>query len=496
MSYVRNCENDLFISYAHYDNDPLFKGERGWVEVFHQALEVRLRQLLGEQPQIWRDPALAGNDYLDDTLRNRLLRTALLLSIVTPRYLRSQSCLTEVDEFCRAAERTGGIRFDDKARLLKVVKTEVPRDDLPAPLKPLLGYAFYAVDEANRPREYRLPPTAGDQSYKACLDTLEDLAYDIKTALEALQRIALQGEAAPAAARERIVYVAETISDLRPHADQLKRELRQRGFVVYPCEAFPADAAGYREASATQLRSATLSIHLLGELYGTALEGDSHSTVEMQIDEAGAIARTGALRRVIWLPENLAPKEDRQREFLESVQKTEADQPNTEVLQISIENLKTYVLRKLTEDAKPAPAAPVDAAPLMVYLINDQPDAAAVGPLRDRLMALGYEVKPSYFEGSEKELREYHQESLVQCDAALIYYGTPNALWVQRKLYDLRKAMGLGRQRPFLAKAVIVGTPSTPDKGSFRTREAIVVDALQGFSDAAFAPFLRELAPQ
>src|SRR5882672_10251126 len=152
MSYVRNCESDVFISYAHFDNEPMFEGERGWVEVFHQALQVRLRQLLGENPDVWRDPSLAGNDYLQDTLRSKLLRTALLLSIVTPRYLKSESCLSEIDEFCRGAEQSGGIRLQDKARLMKVVKTEVPREELPPALQPLLGYKFYSLDPENRPR--------------------------------------------------------------------------------------------------------------------------------------------------------------------------------------------------------------------------------------------------------------------------------------------------------------------------------------------------------
>ena len=58
MSYVRNCESDVFISYAHFDNEPMFEGQRGWVEVFHRALEVRLRQLLGEDPAVWRDLSL------------------------------------------------------------------------------------------------------------------------------------------------------------------------------------------------------------------------------------------------------------------------------------------------------------------------------------------------------------------------------------------------------------------------------------------------------
>ena len=74
MSYLSNCESDLFISYAHFDDAPMFEGQKGWVEVFHQALEVRLRQLLGEEAFVWRDPNLTGNEYFEETLEKRLMR--------------------------------------------------------------------------------------------------------------------------------------------------------------------------------------------------------------------------------------------------------------------------------------------------------------------------------------------------------------------------------------------------------------------------------------
>jgi len=493
MSYVRNCQSDLFISYAHFDDEPMFDGQRGWIEVFHKALEVRLRQLLGEEPDVWRDPALGGNEYFEDSLKKRLLNTALLLSVVTPRYLKSEWCLREVEEFCRGAEKSGGIRFEDKARLLKVVKTAVARESLPAPLQPLLGYEFYALDQTKRPREFRLPPNASDENYQACLNTLEDLAYDIKMTLEALRTVTLEQATKQPVRPERAVYVAETSSNLRPQADQLRRELRQHAFAVFPCEASPATGTAYREFVANQLGQASLSLHLLGDEYGTMLEGETRSAVEIQIEQAGLIARTGALRRVLWLPEQFTPSEDRQQRYVETLLQEAANEPNTELLRTSIENLKTYVLRKLAEVPRPQASGKPVGAPLVVYVIHDQRDAEAIDPIRDCLISVGHEVKPSYFHGDEKELREYHQESLVQCDATIIYYGATNALWVQRKLYDLRKAFGLGRQRPFLAKAVLLGLPLNQEKERFRTQDAMVLSVAQGFSAAALGPFIGPL---
>ena len=134
-------------------------------------------------------------------------------------------------------------------------------------------------------------------------------------------------------------------------------------------------------------------------------------------------------------------------------------------------------------------------APLTIYLMYDRPDSDAVKALRDELTARGWEVKPSYFDGSEKDLRKYHQETLVHCDATVIYYGTAHESWVQCKLYDLRKAFGWGRTEPFRASAVIVGAPATTAKSSFATREALVVDASQRPVAGLLEPFIRLLSP-
>lgn len=494
MSYVPSCESDLFISYAHIDDESMFEGQQGWVEAFHRALDVRLRQLLGEPAEVWRDPELRGNDYFETVLKGKLAKTALLLSIVSPRYLKSDWCLREVEEFCRCAEHSGGLRLRDRARLLKVLKTDVPRDDLPPPMRPLLGYEFYELDATRRPREYRIPPTAGAESYQACLDRIEDLAYDIRTTLEAL-RCAGPGALVPEpVGPERTVYLAGCVSALRPQADLLRRELQQRGFTVLPAEAPPDTAAPYSGFVAEQLARSSLSVHLLGALYGATLEGDERSAVELQIDEAGRAARDGTLLRVLWLPEDGVAMEDRQRQYLDVVQREVAGEPNTELLQTGLENLKTYLLRKLAETARPQAAPRPATDPLLVYVVSDRGDAEFASALRRDLMAPGHEVKPSYFEGDERELREYHQENLVQCDAVVIVYGSANELWVQRKLSDLRKAFGLGRQRPFRAKAVVLGAPAAADKAQFRTQDAVVVDGTSRPLAEALAPFLAALA--
>ena len=42
--------------------------------------------------------------------------------MVTPRYVESEWCIREVNEFCKAAEKNGGLIVDNKSRALKVIK--------------------------------------------------------------------------------------------------------------------------------------------------------------------------------------------------------------------------------------------------------------------------------------------------------------------------------------------------------------------------------------
>jgi hypothetical protein len=116
-------DTDVFISYAHLDNQPLTTGAQGWVSEFHEALSKRLGEVLGKAPRIWRDPKLQGNDVFADEIEQRFEEAAVLVSVITPRYVESDWCRREVTGFWEAAGHTGGPIVGNKARVFKVVKT-------------------------------------------------------------------------------------------------------------------------------------------------------------------------------------------------------------------------------------------------------------------------------------------------------------------------------------------------------------------------------------
>jgi hypothetical protein len=72
-----SADHDVFISYAHIDNQTLSEGQEGWITTLHRALELRLAQLLGETAKIWRDFKLRGNDYFDGEIGSNLIKASV-----------------------------------------------------------------------------------------------------------------------------------------------------------------------------------------------------------------------------------------------------------------------------------------------------------------------------------------------------------------------------------------------------------------------------------
>jgi hypothetical protein len=96
--------------------------------------------------------------------------------------------------------------------------------------------------------------------------------------------------------------------------------------------------------------------------------------------------------------------------------------------------------------------------------------------------------------GEPAEVREWHQELLREDEAFLIFYGQSTDLWVQRQLGELRKAMGLGRRSPILARRVFLAEPVTADKDDWRADARLVLEGFPPVTpEDALAPLIADL---
>jgi len=488
--------NDIFISYRHIDNRPV-SGSTGWIDDFTEKLRAQLAFKLGYDPIIWRDPTITGGEYFADVILKEIEKSKVLISILSPGYVDSNSpwCRRELSEFCHLAERTIGVRIGEKSRCIKVVKSFLAREQHPLELQGLLGYEFYEEDEQlHRPRDFSYLPDG--YQYKRYLDKIDQLAWDISQLLKTMEHP--QSSLSPQDI-DHTVYLAESTTDRAEYRDSIRNELQSRGYRVLPDKELPQTAPEYRQAVSENLKQARLSIHLIGEKYGSMLEGEEEqSVVHIQNDLAAKHSSedTGFLR-VIWISPELKPTGKYQPAFINLLRTSSDAQKGAELLERSFEELKNRIIEKLTT---PKPAAPKllqfpQEDLVSIYLICDQLDFASVKLIRDYLFEKGYEVNLAARDVDSTQVIQYHKDNLIECDATLIYYGQGNEFWLHSKLSDLRKVAGWGREKPMLCKAIYCAAPPTDHKQDFKTWQAVLLvpPGYSGLSEAALEEFVARI---
>ncbi|MDT5157291.1 MAG: hypothetical protein QOH51_1648 [Acidobacteriota bacterium] len=514
MSINSHFDEDAFISYGHIDNQQIEDEQKGWVDKLHEHLAKKLSMRLGYRPQIWRDARLPGNVYFADTLEDRIANTCVLISVISPGYLNSAWCMGELQEFCRLAKKSGGLRTPSgRLRIFKVVKTLIEREQHPPEFQGQLGYEFYEEEEATGyPVEFG--QGLGKQFDQRYWTKLDELAWDIKRTLAEIKPppapvapapLGMQGAQGtppapppapppPTVSKPKgTVYLAETTKDLREDRDKIKFELLDRGYEILPNGMMPDTSPEYEEAVRENLRQAKLSIHLIGAKYGMVPEGaGGNSVVRLQNEIAAERSGEAGFARLIWLPEQLQPSEETQAQFIDYLKTSAKPQLGAELLQTTLEELKAVIQVKLNGNGhRPAQEAAASTE-RKIYLICDGRDVEGVTPINDFLFDRGYEVilPPLDAEADDSQAIEKHKKNLVRCDAVLIYYGSANQSWFDIKWGDIEKAVAAERTVPLLARCVYVtGTP-TGHKTLYKTREAVLVKNFKEFTPESLEPFL------
>ena len=452
--------NDAFISYAHIDDQSLSEDYKGWISQLHRALEVRIGQLLGEDPKIWRDPKLQRNQVFDISLVREFLDSKVMISVFSPRYAKSDWCRREFEEFCKHADSQGGLRVGDKSRVFKVVKTPVDPGELTPGMKELyetiLGFDFFEQDaQTGRIREY--DEAFGEQARQRYFERIYDLAQEICGVIRSMSA----GQSpVQAQAGGKTVYLAATTSDQTQNRDQLRRELLSKGHTVLPDCPLPMVDADLRAMVRDMLARSDYAIHPIGTVYGMIPEGGEQSVVEVQNSLAAAASSDG-LKRIIWLPDGREANDARQADLIKRLLEDSDVHCGAELVCDSLENLKDLLQKRLRP---PEPVLKVVESsndgsstgsagetrrgkdqPPLVYLLCDPADEEAIEPLEDWLFDQGFEVSHPDFEADDAEAAEQHRENLCACDAVLVFYGNARQAWVDIKLRGLSKAVGYGR---------------------------------------------------
>jgi len=490
-------EKQVFISYAHIDNEPLSANQQGWITRFHTSLAAMLGMRLGRKPDIWRDVKLSGNDIFADEILQQFPKTALLISVLTPRYVESEWCTREVKEFCKTAENTGGVLVDNKSRVIKVVKIPVSDEaQLPDVMKLALGYPFYVLDEQQTPLE--LDPAYGEEFTQKYNLKMAKLAFDVAELIKKIDSQSKAGAQATTATEKPTIYLADCSIDRREDREALNAELRLHGYPILAEVQLPTEEATFLGELSTILGRCKLSIHIVGNNYGVVPDGPSEkSVVVLENELAVQYSKKFGLKRIIWVPAGTKSDSPRQQEFIELMLRDPQAQFGADLITGDLEELKAAIhaaLKKMETPPPPPPAAVESAEPgtKLVYLICDERDRKATIPLRKFLKSQGFETNIPAFEGDAATVRQSNQDLLSTCDAAIVFYGAGDEGWKRSVDADLRKAAGYRTSKPSLAPYTFLAEPATDDKTDLiDLEEPRLINCLYGFSEASVADFVK-----
>lgn len=520
----------VFISYSHIDNLPLNEEHKGWISNFHNTLNIFLSGGLGSYARIWRDSTLQGNDIVNEEIGDAYRDTTLFFLILTPRYVRSDWCRREVQEFCQHAESSDGLIIDNKSRVFKVIKIPVKPTEtemvLPDVVHKSLAYEFYVEDE-HGPIE--LDPIFGKSYKEKYYEKIKILANDAVSLIKRVEAKKAEAMAADAAtiiqdstdttiassAKKTVIFLASCSFDQRDQRELIEADLRSHGYRVLPEQRLPGDEDEHRQAVAALLEEAHFSLHLIGAHYGAVPDGPSQlSQAEIQNTMAAERSASHRLSRLIWLPQSTSSDHPAHCRFLESLRRQQGPQQGADLLSGSFEELRTELhtsLERLEAPPPSSPSPPEDAdgavdtvtpgaadglatAGRMLYLICVADDRSPTQPLRKWLEAQGWEVVLPAFVGDAAALRKTHESLLLECRAVLIFYGAGDEAWQRSVDMDLRRAPAYRKGAPLAPPFTYLAGPTSLDKEDMVAMEkAHIVDGRQGFDPTLLQLFLQSL---
>ena len=321
-SSTEGYEDAVFISYTHVDNLPFGADHLCWITHLHEQLTCRVEQLYSEDATVWRDEKLHGNDVFEASLVERLESVAVIVSVCSPRHLHSEWCRRELDEFVHAAEAGLGMQVGTKeGGVFKVLKTPVPVDEQPEPLRSLLGYEFYEESPTDhRVREYLPTPRRTSAGSSTPASTISPRTSPGSSMTWATTSVSSDGDGRPVAPstwpRRRRTWLPTGTT-----CGELERRAPPPGAPTQRAPLFTVEAL--TAAVDEDLSRADMAIHLVGSRYGARPEDDDRSIPHLQLELAGALAARAGLVQLIWLPEGLEPIDDDQRTLVTELQEAE-----------------------------------------------------------------------------------------------------------------------------------------------------------------------------
>ena len=464
--------DDVFISYAHVDDQALAPDEEGWVTALVKRLQIRLAQKLGRREafSLWMDQQLSGNEPLTPQILERLRQAKTMIVIHSPGYVASEWCRREF------LQMAGGLG----SRLFLIERETAERA---AELADLRGYRFWLEDSlSHNTRTLGDPLLPADEApyYALIGDLATDLARELKRQRQPddPQRPAPLTPAPLAPAPLAPVFLAEVTDDLEPLRDEVRRYLEQQGIRVVPQQVcYPRTAAGaFTQAVDVDLQEASLFVQLLSGVAGKKPADADQTFVQLQYERARAAARP----IVQWRAHELD---------LAAIARTNPSQAallqGECVVAVTLEELKSDIVARVLAPPKARAARQAG----LVFVNAESHDLPVAQRLAELLTQWGAGWVLPLQGGDPAAARADLEQNLLECDKLVIVYGATTPVWVREQLRYARRVLPR-RDSDLQALAIYQGPPPPKPGVGFALPNQLTIDGTSGVNESALRSFL------
>lgn len=475
MPYLPNFRNDIFVSYAHADNEDGPSGVR-WVSEFTKYLGTGLKQRLGcgNALRIYFDHRdLYANHELEGLL-DEVQNSAIFLAVTSPSYMRRKWTRREIEAF------TSLPNFQKRLFAIEISPLD-SHDDYLAPLKSKPRKRFWQRSSPESRTPFPLDPQLHPQMYtQVLLDFTEQVRLQLLTMQEqpggASVRASTDVNAAKTGSHKGKVLLAQTTDELEFEREQVKSYLSQMNVRVLPETDYPQGGQQFKQRFTDDLAKVDLFVQLLGRAAGRKPPDLPEGYVQTQFSLATKARKPMLLWRHPELDAENIP-DPVQRELLTA----------DSVVASGLESFKSEIVRSLEALAAPRPKT----TPSLVYIGAERVDLPVARELAETLKTQEYPVVLPTFEGSSEEIRKDLEENLMESDTVVFIHGSAPSTWIRGNLRRLHKLMSL-REKPPRKVAVLTAPPPKDSEINVSLPYVQTIDRSSGLDPGSIIPLLEK----
>ncbi len=456
-AYIPGYESDIFISYAHVDNETDFDDQDGWVDQFRKLLAVRLAKRFGRMDtiKIWWDDHLERGQLFDVTIEKAIKGSAIFLALTSPGYKSSQYCQKEIDCFYEkiyaGKDPAGLVVGSDRIRYVNCLLNNIPHKEWPEKFGDTTGFPFH---DAGNSKDFGEPSDPRGELFRDQIRDLVDYLYNlIESFREELgsKSKSPQIESAPKTVDSEGIklYFGDVPRTLRSRQRRVMLELEDAGFEIVET-VLPEDVEDdkYRPAVEKALRESFLAIHLLDDEPGKPMGGEFGELTFPQCQVKVGLEH--ARSQYIWVPKALdlgAVSDPAHREFLEMLENQNLPEDRYTFIRSSPAIIsedvceKIETIRRLQEEQqarehaqRTAEALRIGAALLDTH-IKDQGYALDLSEFLMEQDIRPYVVAQTDSSASSLEaFKKALGKTLERAGIPIIFFGDVNKEWVLERL--------------------------------------------------------------